>query len=76
MAKYKKKLDADIMCPLEYGLTIFGGKSGEYPQKLYKALMNSQTVLTVWDNARTDSLCTCTSGISRTGYCRQNGGIH
>ncbi len=26
MAKYKKKLDADIRCPLEYGLTIFGGK--------------------------------------------------
>ena len=52
MAKYKKKLDADIRCPLEYGLTIFGGKSGEYPQKLYKALMNSQTVLTVWDDAR------------------------
>jgi hypothetical protein len=43
MAKYKKKLDADIRCPLEYGLTIFGGKSGEYPQKLYKELMNSQT---------------------------------
>ena len=52
MAKYKKKLDADIRCPLEYGLTIFGGKSGEYPQKLYKALMNSQSVLTVWDDAR------------------------
>lgn len=52
MAKYKKKLDADIRCPLEYGLTIFGGKWGEYPQKLYKALMNSQTVLTVWDDAR------------------------
>ena len=52
MAKYKKKLDADIRCPLEYGFTIFGGKSGEYPQKLYKALMNSQTVLTVWDDAR------------------------
>ena len=52
MAKYKKKLDADIRCPLEYGLTIFGGKSGEYPQKLYKALMNSKTVLTVWDDAR------------------------
>ena len=52
MAKYKKKLDADIRGPLEYGLTIFGGKSGEYPQKLYKALMNSQTVLTVWDDAR------------------------
>ena len=115
MAKYKKKLDADIRCPLEYGLTIFGGKwksriicvlstqktlryseirtemynitdavlaatlkeliadgivnrrsfdeipprveyslteKGEYPQKLYKALMNSQTVLTVWDDAR------------------------
>lgn len=54
MAKYKKKLDADIRCPLEYGLTIFGGKwkSGEYPQKLYKVLMNSQTVLTVWDDAR------------------------
>lgn len=29
-----------------------GWKSGEYPQKLYKALMNSQTVLTVWDDAR------------------------
>ena len=52
MAKYIKKLDADIRCPLEYGFTIFGGKSGEYPQKLYKALMNSQTVLTVWDDAR------------------------
>lgn len=107
MAKYKKKLDADIRCPLEYGLTIFGGKwksriicvlstqktlryseirtemynitdavlaatlkeliadgivnrrsfdeippRVEYPQKLYKALMNSQTVLTVWDDAR------------------------
>ena len=26
MAKYKKKLDDDICCPLEYGLAIFGGK--------------------------------------------------
>ena len=26
MAKYKKKLDDDIQCPLEYGLMIFGGK--------------------------------------------------
>ncbi len=26
MAKYKKKLDDDIRCPLEYGLTVFGGK--------------------------------------------------
>ncbi len=26
MAKYKKKLEHDIRCPLEYGLTIFGGK--------------------------------------------------
>lgn len=26
MAKYKKKMDADIRCPLEYGLAIFGGK--------------------------------------------------
>lgn len=26
MARYKKKLDDDIRCPLEYGLTIFGGK--------------------------------------------------
>lgn len=26
MAKYKKKLDDDIRCPLEYGLMIFGGK--------------------------------------------------
>lgn len=26
MAKYKKKLDDDIRCPLEYGLKIFGGK--------------------------------------------------
>ena len=25
MAKYKKKLDDDIRCPLEYGLAIFGG---------------------------------------------------
>ena len=26
MATYKKKLDEDIRCPLEYGLAIFGGK--------------------------------------------------
>lgn len=26
MAKYKKKLEENIRCPLEYGLTIFGGK--------------------------------------------------
>lgn len=26
MAQYKKKLEDDIRCPLEYGLTIFGGK--------------------------------------------------
>lgn len=26
MAKYEKKLDDDIRCPLEYGLAIFGGK--------------------------------------------------
>ncbi|MGN0734456.1 MAG: GNAT family N-acetyltransferase [Anaerovoracaceae bacterium] len=26
-----------------------GWVSGEYPQRLYKALMNSSTVLTVWD---------------------------
>ena len=26
MAKYKKKLEDDIRCPLEYGLSIFGGK--------------------------------------------------
>ena len=26
MAKYKKKLDEDIRCPLEYGLSVFGGK--------------------------------------------------
>ncbi len=26
MARYKKKLDDDIRCPLEYGLAIFGGK--------------------------------------------------
>lgn len=26
MAKYKKKLEEDIRCPLEYRLTIFGGK--------------------------------------------------
>ena len=26
MAKYKKKLDDDIRCPLEYGLAMFGGK--------------------------------------------------
>ena len=27
MEKYKKKLEYDIWCPLEYGLEIFGGKS-------------------------------------------------
>lgn len=26
MARYQKKLDDDIRCPLEYGLAIFGGK--------------------------------------------------
>lgn len=26
MARYKKKLDDDIRCLLEYGLTLFGGK--------------------------------------------------
>lgn len=26
MAKYEKKLEEDIRCPLEYGLTVFGGK--------------------------------------------------
>lgn len=25
MGKYKKKLEDDIRCPLEYGLAIFGG---------------------------------------------------
>lgn len=26
MAKYEKKLDDDIRCPLEYGVAIFGEK--------------------------------------------------
>ena len=26
MAQYKKKMDDDIRCPLEYGLALFGGK--------------------------------------------------
>lgn len=104
MAKYKKKLEEDIRCPLEYGLTIFGGKwksriicvlsakeklrySGlrkecrssmlkyteqkiftqeqvqklflsvnwifeNYPERLYKALMHSSTVLTAWDDEK------------------------
>lgn len=26
MAKYEKKLEEDIRCPLEYGLRVFGGK--------------------------------------------------
>ena len=26
MAKYEKKLEEDIRCPLEYGLSVFGGK--------------------------------------------------
>lgn len=26
MARYKKKLDDDIRCPLEYGLALFGSK--------------------------------------------------
>lgn len=26
MARYKKKLEEDIRCPLEYGLAVFGGK--------------------------------------------------
>lgn len=29
-----------------------GWVSGEYPQRLYKALMNSSTVLTVWDGEK------------------------
>lgn len=29
-----------------------GWLSAEYPQRLYKALMNSSTVLTVWDEAQ------------------------
>ena len=29
-----------------------GWISAEYPQRLYKALMNSQTVLTAWDGER------------------------
>lgn len=32
MAKYKKKLDDDIRCPLEYGLPIFGGKWKSYDE--------------------------------------------
>lgn len=30
MARYKKKLEDDIRCPLEYGLAIFGGKSFDW----------------------------------------------
>lgn len=26
MARYKKKMEEDIRCPLEYGMAIFGGK--------------------------------------------------
>ena len=26
MAKYEKKIEVDIRCPLEYGLAVFGGK--------------------------------------------------
>ena len=29
-----------------------GWVSGEYPQRLYKALMHSSTVLTVWDDEK------------------------
>lgn len=29
-----------------------GWISGQYPERLYKALMNSSTVLTVWDNEK------------------------
>ena len=29
-----------------------GWVSGNYPERLYKALMNSSTVLTVWDGER------------------------
>lgn len=36
MAKYKKKLDDDIRCPLEYGLAIFGGKWKSYDEILPK----------------------------------------
>ncbi len=28
----------------------FNWISGNYPERLYKAIMNSSTVLTVWDN--------------------------
>lgn len=26
MSRYEKKIEVDIRCPLEYGLTVFGGK--------------------------------------------------
>lgn len=29
-----------------------GWVSGQYPERLYKALMNSSTVITAWDNGR------------------------
>lgn len=34
-----------------------GWVSGQYPQRLYKALMHSSTVLTVWDDEKLVGLC-------------------
>lgn len=51
----------DIRCTEEKNFTqqqvqeLFlsvGWISGQYPQRLYKALMNSSTVITAWDNNR------------------------
>lgn len=67
-----------------------GWVSGQYPQRLYKALMHSSTVLTAWDGDRLVGLISalddsemlaqitmCWSpGLPGAGHCRTAGGAH
>ena len=41
MAKYEKKIEVDIRCPLEYGLAVFGGK---WKSRIICVLAASQTL--------------------------------
>ncbi len=41
MSAYKKKMEVDIRCPLEYGLTIFGGK---WKSRIICVLASRQTL--------------------------------
>ncbi len=41
MAKYEKKIEVDIRCPLEYGLSVFGGK---WKSRIICVLASRQTL--------------------------------